>query len=432
MEKFEKNLDVDNKFTKKDLDDLLLKITDISSADPDILSSTDKISEKCLDSKLVNSFLLDQQKFQNKDIFSYIENVIEQNPELWFFVSSSLWLGNLADKKYEDLSTNEKIKLLVLYDTLNDKTANILSLYKDGKSDKINVSKFENSYNSHMKSLFNKLSIDFKLSQLSNFWNIQKTLIQDYGLTPLEAQKFTVYLENLKEQLKNSVIEAKWAWYLFAILFGVLLWAIWMNWYYSFKYPKTETIVRTWRTELWDPKLIAKLLPVEADFTTSWSLKKSQFAVDEGDNWIFQQAKKLWNVVQTKEIVMELNWKFAVEFDLDNSIFEYDYDTKKIYAHLKSPKILITSSQANIISKNSEVFEIKSFDNAEMELLEDLKQNVVSEVSNQNIVLMKAKENAEQILTALYSQVLDNEWLELIWVEVIIDWFNNLVIPNNN
>jgi len=70
----------------------LLNITDISSKDPDILKSIDKISGKCLDSKIINSFFLNQEKFYNKDVSLYIENVLEDNPNLWFFTSGTLGL----------------------------------------------------------------------------------------------------------------------------------------------------------------------------------------------------------------------------------------------------------------------------------------------------------------------------------------------------
>ena len=103
------------------------------------------------------------------------------------------------DKKYEQLSASEKIKILALYDTLNSKVYQRMKPYKNEKN-KIDINKFKQAYADHIKLIIDHLGIDFKLSQLSNFGNIKKTLKEEYKLTEKEAVKFIAYLEALKNQ----------------------------------------------------------------------------------------------------------------------------------------------------------------------------------------------------------------------------------------
>jgi len=409
---------LESKLPELIIDDKLMNL----SEDPDIKSATDKILWKSLEWTIVNTLFLNQWAFKWKKISVYLDEVLKINPELRFFMSEN-WMNQFMDKKYEELLPAEKIKILALYDTINSRIYQFSNPFKD-KNWKIDITKFWKAYNHHIKSIISNLWVDFKLTQLSNLGNVKKALKKDYNLSDQEVDKFLNYLEELKNHSKNEVQEA-WAWaYIFFLLAWVALGALGMSRYNNFMTPKTDTVVRTGRVELWDPRMIAKLLSTEADFKTTWSIYKEQFKINENENWLIEQAKKLWNVAQNKEIIMELNGKIAVEFDLDNSKFEYDYDTGKIYASLKNPNILITEANPKILKRNSEIFEIKAFDNAQMELLDNLKKDVLSDVESRRMIYDKAIENVTKILEALYSHSFEISGMKFEWVEVIIDWID--------
>lgn len=393
--------------------------------DPDIKNATAKISAKCLESNAMNKLLTSTEMLKDKKVSDYIHEVLRVNPELRLFISANLWVDKLMDKKYNQLTPDEKIKLLALHDTLQNKVYQAFEPYRDDQG-KIDMNKFKKAYGDHMKGMIKSLSTDFKLAQLSNLGDIKKTLKEEYKLTEKESTKFIVYLEELKKQPKSSNVKEAGSWYFIvagvSLILGIVLWVIGANYYFDFTHPAPpETVIQTGRVTISWPKEIARLGTVEADFKTAGVVKKEQRKVKDTDGWLKQQAKKLWNAAQSQEIIMELNGKFMVQFDLDNSTFEYDYGTKKIYAHLKKPKIAITEANPKIIKKNSEIFEIKAFDNTQMELLDSLKKDVVVKASEQSMLYVKAKESAEKILNAIYGDAFRITKTPFNWVEVITD-----------
>lgn len=409
----------------------ILKSSIISPETKNLVNSaTEKVMDWCLKNPKLSKYLVNQEVFRNKNISVYLDNLVKKNPELWSFIYVDLWLNSARKPKYEQLSSPEKIKLLALDNLLNNKVSTFFSSYTN-KAGTIDVTLFKNSYKEQMKWFVSNLTIDFKLNQLSNLWDITKTLKNDYKLTDKEASVYVSYLENLKNQ-SNNVQEAWLWWYAFVAVLSMIVWAMGMKYYYDFTHPESQTIIQSGRVEIWDPKTIAKLLSVEAPFKTTWTLKKELYKINDDDNAILKALKKSANIPQSHEITMEVDGKYAVEFDLDRSTFEYDYTTKKIYAHLKSPKILITDFNPKIIKKNWEIFEMSTFDWVQTELMNTLKENVVKEGKNRTDILNKAKINTANTLRWLYTLPLSLWKFDVSWVEVIIDDLDTNTVSQEN
>jgi len=428
MEIIEKKIDTSDELAdlSNNIESKLPKIDKLPTLanDPYVKSATEKITAKCLEWKMINKLFLNQEVFKNKKVSVYTDQVLKTNPELRFFISSNLWINkNFMNKKYEQLLAGEKIKLLALYSTLNNKVYQLVNPYKN-ENGKIDTKKFEKAYTDSINWIVSNLAIDFKLTQLSNLWNIKKTLKQDYKLTDKEITQYIAYLEELKKQPSNVQEAGGWG-YIAAFIAGVVLTLAGVFIYNRITHPRSETITNSGRVEIGDPRTIAKLLAVDAPFKTTWTIKKEQFKINDDDNSVIQWLKKAANIPQSSEIVMEVDGKLAIQFDLDNSTFVYDYSTKKIYAHLKKPQIIITDFNPKIFKKNWEVFEIKKFDNIQPELMSTLKQDVLKDAWNRRDILEKARKNTETILKNLYTIAFSGSGRKLEWVEVTIDDFDD-------
>lgn len=388
------------------------------SQDPLIQSWINKIFKKSLDNKVINSLFLDQKKVENISPQNYVQNILDKNPELWFFVSTTLWQNILSKENYQQLSTIEKVKFLGLYQTLTSFFYQKVDSYQT-KEWKINLQKFEQAYTNIMDGIEKTLAIDFKLAQLENLWNIQKTLKNTYKFTQKEIDVYVAYLEKMKG---NNLQEAwpMW-WYIFGLVTWVLLTGAGVYIYNDIIKPKHETLVKTGKVQLWSLRQIARVFSAEADFKTDGYLKKELYERLWNDGWVKDNLKKLANLAQSSEIYMELDGKIGVEFDLDKSVLEYDYDTKKVYVKLQQPKIKVLESNPKILKRNSEVFEIKDFDNIQLELLKDLENQVLTDVSKQYFVLDMARKNTEQILNALLGFSFNLSGQEFNGVEIEID-----------
>jgi hypothetical protein len=414
------NYDSSEKNQNKKVDSLYLNAGSEILTDPEVKKVCNKIISKWLENSSIDKIFLNQKSLENQNLSAYLDDIVVKYPQLWSFLYVDFWMGDFKNKRYSQLNSEEKVKFLALEKTLHGSLNKLFAPYKE-KNGRIDEIAFRRAYAEQVKGIINTLAIDFKLNQLSNLLDIKKTLKQDYMLSDIEAQKFILYLEEIKKNPKNLTEAWSGTWYLIMLFAGILLWALWMKLYYDIITPDPETIIKTGRVTIWDPRTIAKLMTVEADFSTTGTMRKEQFKVDPNDNWLKNKSKELLNVAQTREIVMELNGKFWVVFDLDNSRFEYDYDTKKIYAYLKNPELTILQSHPKVLSRNSEVFEINAFNNAELELLDSMKNDVLMEASNRDLIYLKAKDNAAKILEAIYWQAFEITQTPFYWVEVIID-----------
>lgn len=170
--------------------------------DPDIKKATDKILAK----ELAGT---EPEVLKNKTIGTYIDTIIKKNPELWFFIQTEIGAQTIRNKKYEQLTGSEKLKVLTLTRTINlgnSKLGNILASYKN-KQGKIEIKKFISTYKNIYQQVLEDIGNDFKWAQIGRFGNTKKTLKEKYKLTDNEANKFVRYLEEVKKQ-PNSKQEA--------------------------------------------------------------------------------------------------------------------------------------------------------------------------------------------------------------------------------
>lgn len=401
------------------------EIWPILANDPDIKKATDKILAKELTGT-------EPEVLKNKTIGTYINTIIKKNPELWFFMQKEIGAQNITNKKYEQLTGSEKLKVLTLTKTINlgnSTLNNLIAPYKN-KQGKIDIKKFTSAYKNIYQHTLEDIGNDFKWAQIGRFGNTKKTLKEKYKLTDNEANKFVRYLEEVKKQ-PNSTQEA-WAWaYIFFTLVGVALWAAGMYAYHKITTPETQSVINTGRVNIWSPEIIAKLATIEVPYSTTWEIKKEQFKINNDDIQLIKWLKKTGNLAQNQEIIMEVSGKYQIQFDFHTSTFERDNATKKVYVHLKSPKIVITDFQPKILKKNGEVFEVRALDNTQLELMNNLKQEVMRQAQEKTDILQLSQQQMTRILGAIYGDAIINGWGVYHGIEVTVEGFPNgqLTIP---
>ena len=400
--------------------------------DPDIKNAAEKITAGCLKGSLVNKLFLNQEVFEKKNISTYINNVLKKNPELRLFMQK-IGIWDVMNKKYEQLLPSQKLALLTLDETIsrvNGKVIQVVNPIKD-KTGKLDTSKFENMYISAMQEKIGNLGIDFKLSQLSNRWNIKKTLKDDYKLTEVEANKYVQYLNILEKAQKSNVQEAG-SWltlYVAWIITWVLLTTLGVVFYNKFTNAPTETIIKE-KIKLWSPELIARLLSQDVPFHAEWVIEKAQFKVDPNENKALSGIKKLINMAQTRKMTMQVSGKVAVEFDFDKSTMEYDPSKHAIFVRLQSPRTIVHESSSKIVDDNTQIRQTKDFTNIPMQLQDSLLSEAKNDVQRNNMLIEQARKNTAEILKTLYKYPLEmtKNRLDSVYVEIVDA--NNNVIPN--
>lgn len=395
------------------------------TTDPDVKKAVNKILQK----SLVGT---EPEVLKNKTIGTYINTIIKKNPELWFFVQTKMWVQKMMNKRYEQLTGDQKIMILTLTKTINTGNTPLWKLFLPYKNDKgkIDIKKFTNTYQNIYKNVLEDLWSDFKWAQILNLGNTKKTLKEKYKLTDNEANKFIKYLEELKKQPDAKQHAGAWP-YIFFLAIGVVLWALGMYAYKKFTTPETQSVINTGRVNIGTPELISKLASVEVPYSTTWEIKKEQFKINSDDNQLVKRLKKTGNLAQNQEILMEVNGKYQVQFDLKNSTCERDYDTHKVYVHLKSPKIVITDFQPKILKRNGELFEVKALDSTQVELMENLKQEVTRQAQQKGDILQKAQQQMAKILWTIYGDGVVKWWGIYEGIEVTVENFpeEQLTIP---
>lgn len=438
MEGFETRDSVKN--TKKDR----IENLDTLREDPLIKSATEKIATKCLENNETNK-LFSKEIFKQYKVADFINRVEKTNPELWFFLSAELWMFDIKDKTYNQLTADEKLKLVAIYDTLApNKVYEFFMWSYRNSAKKIDVTKFKQRYANQLNVIIDSFTIDFKLAQLSYGLDTKKMLEREYHFTEQESAKYMNYLEEIKQHPDHVVTqEAKMdpgVWILIWIAIGLILWYLGKSRYDNFMKGATSEVIHTGQIKINNPKDIAELLTQTAEFQTAWSDRREQFKVDTNQTFLGQKSREFLNIFQNNQIDMELNGRYAVSFNLDsaNATFYYDFDKNKVIAHLKKPTIVIVESNPKVLKNNREFVHIKARDNAELELLKSLEKDVVEKASENNEVCKRAEENSERILWRLYSYMIDfqntisGKKQPFNWVEVIVDYNAPLNVEPNN
>lgn len=370
--------------------------------DPDVKRATEKILWKELQWTILNNLVINQEVFAGKKISQYTSNILKKNPELRSFMVQ-LWIGSLVDKKYEQLAPSQKLMLIALEDTLHGKTWNIAKIDTYTNDNwKIDIAKFQKTYMFKMNDILSHIQDGVLISQAANFWRIKTTLKEEYKLTEVETTKYLAYLEAVKNQPKayqeaGAMWLAIYWWLMLAV--GALL-GIGIYKFFTDK-SASETLING-RMELWTPEFVSQLRVQEVPFNATGVVEKAQFKENANGNEIMNMFKKALNIAQTRRVVMEVNGKVGIEYDLMKSKISYDPETGTLYARLENPKTIVKESSSKIIDDNTQIWQTKDFTNLPIQLQDSLTNDAKNKVQNNPNLMQQADRNVAKVLSDIY------------------------------
>jgi glycosylphosphatidylinositol transamidase (GPIT) subunit GPI8 len=103
---------------------------------------------------------------------------------------------------------------------------------------------------------------------------------------------------------------------------------------------------------------------------------------------------------------MKVEGNIALQYDLQKYCkMEIDHGTGTVYLTVNQPDVVITDWHAEVMNKNREWVHEKNFDNAELELQEQLKQQALVDAKNKPDFYEKAKNNTREQLLKLFKAV---------------------------
>ena len=403
------------------------------SKDDNVVKGLTKVFDKCW-----NEVIKDEaEKIGNLDVWAEMKDILKNHPDLWLYVSWTLKLP-LSNVKFSQLNTQQKINYLAFHDAFRYRRLKQLQ----GHKEPTNAENIINNCNANLKKYSARIDSKFSGTNLSNLLVLESTLKNDFWLTSIEAQQVKKYLKLIKDHPEYvswpKLQEAGFK----GIAIGIsyiavfLLWAAWM---YMIDHlgDNPETRIYGWKTEISEPQEILKLLTSEASFVKSGFIEKEPYYIDENDNLLIQLGKGAFNMAQWKRVDMKLEWKLAIQYNLkEYSKMTIDHDSWVVELEVNQPDVVLTESHAVVMNKKQEILHNKSYDNDELQLEEQLKQQAVDDAKNDPNFYEEAKRKSEDQLFRLLKQ-LKPYWTEITEVKVkyvnkrVPDWERGRIIIDN-
>ncbi len=370
------------------------------SKDTNVIKGLTKVFDKCW-----NEVIKDEaEKIGNLDVWAEMKNILKNHPDLWEYVSGTLKLP-LSNVKFSQLNTQQKINYLAFHDAFKYRRLKKLQ----GHKEPTNAENIINNCTANLKLYQAKIDSKFSGTNLRNLLALETTLENDFWLTDAEAKQVKKYLKLIQDHPEYvSQFQVKEAWFKaigISFLIGVVMWAIWMYWV-SHLGDRPETNVYTWRTEISEPEEILRLLTQESHFFKDGFIEKKMFTIDSDDSFLEQLWKEAANRLQSTRIDMKVEGNLALQYDLQKYCkMEIDHGTGTVYLTVNQPDVVITDWHAEVMNKNREWVHEKNFDNAELELQEQLKQQALEDAKNKPDFYEKAKSNTRDQLLKLFKAV---------------------------
>ena len=379
------------------------------SKDNNVVKGLTKVFDKCW-----NEVIKDEaEKIGNLDVWAEMKDILKNHPDLWLYVSWTLKLP-LSNVKFSQLNTQQKINYLAFHDAFRYRRLKQLQ----GHKEPTNAENIINNCNANLKKYSARIDSKFSGTNLSNLLVLESTLKNDFWLTSIEAQQVKKYLKLIKDHPEYvswpKLQEAGFK----GIAIGIsylavfLLWAAWMYWIDHLG-DNPETRIYGWKTEISEPEEILKLLTQESHFFKDGFIEKKMFTVDSNDSFLEQLWKEAANRLQSTRIDMKVEWKLALQYNLQTySKLVIDHGTGIAYLTVNQPDVVITEWHAEVMNKNREWVHEKNFDNAELELQEQLKQQALDDAKNKPDFYEKAQSNTKNQLLVLFKK------LKPYWVDI--------------
>jgi len=131
-------------------------------------------------------------------------------------------------------------------------------------------------------------------------------------------------------------------------------------------------------------------------------LSKAQFKENVNGNELVNMFKKAINIAQTRKVVMEVNGKVGIEYDLMKSKISYDPKTGTLYARLENPKTTVKESSPKIVDDNTQIWQTKDFTNLPIQLQDSLTNDVKNKVQSNPNFMQQADRNVAKVLSDIY------------------------------
>ena len=142
-------------------------------------------------------------------------------------------------------------------------------------------------------------------------------------------------------------------------------------------------------------------------------------------------------MAQWKRVDMKLEWKLAIQYNLkEYSKMTIDHDSWVVELEVNQPDVVLTESHAVVMNKKQEILHNTSYDNDELQLEEQLKQQAVDDAKNDPNFYEEAKRKSEDQLFRLLKQ-LKPYWTEITEVKVkyvnkrVPDWERGRIIVDD-
>ncbi len=396
---------------------------EILSNDPTVKSGLDKLyNGVCL-----KAFSEEWKTFETMNIWEKISDILKKYPSLLLEISWPLELP-LTETKFSNLSLQQKLNFMSLYQ----------AVYYKGFFNKKNPT--VQDINDRMKryniAIEEKINSSFAFeNNIKNLWDIEKTL-KKYGLTPDEIWKVKEYILFLKKHPKYAE-----AWVL-QVGAWIIIWifvALWFLWVKDAMRGKSEIETNVWHngvTTIGEPQEVLKLITQEAEFQTP----TDRIAVSPQVTWWFYDFLKenrvtgnfltkpftekvldLYKEAQTREITMYLEWKYQLQFDLDdkNSRIHISAEDWKweVFVQLPLPKLVVIDTKATVESYDREIVQVDAYNQAQEDLRQMLEKTAISDGEKSDFYKNGLAKVSEQLF-GLFNTIYKPAWLEITGVYV--------------
>ncbi len=371
------------------------------AASPLVKSGLKKIFDKASQ----KAFEEEWKKFREVNIGRYLNRLVQKYPALAFFVSGKLKLPT-SDMKFSALTTEQKVNFTALYRAINPSKMQKFFTYKEANSG----ANIVNNYELSQKGVRDDLNNQFRWMNLKNFGRLQTTLTSDFGLSQQEAWACIKYFKSLEKnpQFVNSFSpqEAGMKSGLAFLGAGIVLGALWYHFIANLWNPTPETTIYGGRTKIENPENIFRLLTQESAFENSGQIEKKMFVESEDDHFLLDLGKRIVNKAQSKTVTMELQWKLALQYDMGAYCeIVIDHNTGIIELTMPKPTVVVSESRSYIKNKSNELIQLKQFDNAELELQTQLKQQAVNDALHDPNFYEVAKRQTKEVLLPLFKSL---------------------------
>ncbi len=372
--------------------------------------------------RVINILVKDEWKsYAKMDVSQTVRDIIGKFPEYWANIVFGLWLPNWDEKfSFSDLSDEGKLKFISLYKASQRVWKNKINL----------MDVYKREYDILVNQLSEKLSNMNLKNFLIRFQTTKESLKQNFWLTESECRIFLEFANFLKKNeniFKNNVGQVQKAWIWVGIAIGVIgtlaleaiLFWVWYIWYQklqdSFHFFDLEpwvVDVEEEEVEITSIEGAERMIAVDIWFHKNKKFTREQFSQDDikGTTWLFgsdleKSALRFWkrliNVAQSRDVILDLNWKFELQYDFAKEHWtkvHIDTKTETLVVETKTPELRFSDDHDLKRKVDTERIALDSFEEAEYKEFKDWIEGIKGEVKEKEEYDMALNMSAFRLL----------------------------------